>query len=543
MPAAPEPFYYLDNFQTALDWLASRCQPLLGSAERDFLQRFPRLPRPSRALLVRLLMRKGPLFRVSRLDYPEIGATPAALLPLLEAGWVSADPALELCSLFTLLTRAELDQVFGGGHRSLRKQALLAELATAQPEPRTLQQWWPDTPEQVIELGLGALNERLRLMFFGNLRQDWSTFVLAFLGVQRFERLELAPESRGFQQPAEIDAYLQLHDCRSRFEAGETLDAILVEIPSQPFANLLIERRRSKLLFQIGRQLERLGDYPGALRQYQASNHPEACVRRVRVLELDGQDSAAEACARRLLETADEPQRQPLERMLARLQRRLGLASRRRSPAPQAPRLDLCLPRPAEPAAVEWLVLDHLQEDDGPVHYVENSLLNSLFGLLCWDAIFAPLPGAFFHPFHSGPADLHEADFYRRRAHLFDACLAQLDSDAYRDGMRRRYREKQGILSPFVHWEALDEALLELALDCLPAEHLRRCFERLLRDIRANRAGMPDLIQFWPAQRRYRMIEVKGPGDRLQDNQKRWLAFCAEHSMPVQVCYVQWAPA
>src|SRR5690606_40867171 len=63
--------------------------------------------------------------------------------------------------------------------------------------------------------------------------------------------------------------------------------------------------------------------------------------------------------------------------------------------------------------------------------------------------------------------------------------------------------------------------------DCLPPAHLRACFERLLQDIRANRAGMPDLIQFWPAERRYRMIEVKGPGDRLQDNQKRWLAFCA----------------
>jgi hypothetical protein len=37
------------------------------------------------------------------------------------------------------------------------------------------------------------------------------------------------------------------------------------------------------------------------------------------------------------------------------------------------------------------------------------------------------------------------------------------------------------------------------------------------------------------------MIEVKGPGDRLQDNQLRWLEFCHEHQMPVAVCYVQWA--
>ena len=36
------------------------------------------------------------------------------------------------------------------------------------------------------------------------------------------------------------------------------------------------------------------------------------------------------------------------------------------------------------------------------------------------------------------------------------------------------------------------------------------------------------------------MLEVKGPGDRLQDNQLRWLAFCEAHQMPVTVCYVQW---
>ena len=44
-----------------------------------------------------------------------------------------------------------------------------------------------------------------------------------------------------------------------------------------------------------------------------------------------------------------------------------------------------------------------------------------------------------------------------------------------------------------------------------------------------------------PGERRYDMIEVKGPGDRLQDNQRRWLAFFHHHEMPVAVCYVRWA--
>jgi VRR-NUC domain len=36
-------------------------------------------------------------------------------------------------------------------------------------------------------------------------------------------------------------------------------------------------------------------------------------------------------------------------------------------------------------------------------------------------------------------------------------------------------------------------------------------------------------------------IEVKGPGDRLQDNQQRWMEFCVEQNLPVTVCHVRWA--
>ncbi|MCH3846968.1 VRR-NUC domain-containing protein, partial [Campylobacter jejuni] len=62
----------------------------------------------------------------------------------------------------------------------------------------------------------------------------------------------------------------------------------------------------------------------------------------------------------------------------------------------------------------------------------------------------------------------------------------------------------------------------------------------LLRDVQANRSGLPDLIRFQPDAPGYELIEIKGPGDKLQDNQIRWLAYCAEHGMPVRVCHVSW---
>lgn len=539
-----DPLYYLGNFQAVLDWLGARYADLLSHEEHAFVRDFPLLPQASRALLVRMIMRKGTLFRLSRLDYSEIGPSEAALPPLCELGWVDDDPQLDLPSLFGLLTRSELIGIFRPRLERIdvRKAELLAALQPHFPQPQPLCQWWPDGSERVLGLRLMELCDRLRLMFFGNMRQDWSTFVLAELGLHVYEKVELAADSRGFRERRDIDEYLHLHRCRERFEAGEALAPLLAEIPQQPCANLLIEQRRAKLLFRIGQHCERSGDFAAALRHYRASSHPEAGVRSIRVHERSGEQDAALRLARQLeAGPLHEAQRQQLQRILPRLQRQLGLERvPRPKPAP-VERIDLSLPRPSIATSVEHLVREHLNEAAGPVHYVENTLLNSLFGLLCWEAIFAPLPGAFFHPFHQGPADLLEADFYTRRAALFASCLAQLDNGAYRDSIRATYAAKAGVLSPFVHWGGLDGQLLEQALECLPPQHLRRCFERLLRDIRANRAGMPDLIQFWPEQGRYRMIEVKGPGDRLQDNQKRWLEFCAQERMPVQVCYVQWA--
>src|SRR5690554_7444410 len=89
----PPPLYYLDNFQQALDWLQTRYADLLTAQERDFMRQFVLLPVSSRALLVRLIMRKGPHFRSDRLRYPEIGEIAHAAGPLLDLGWLS-DAAL-----------------------------------------------------------------------------------------------------------------------------------------------------------------------------------------------------------------------------------------------------------------------------------------------------------------------------------------------------------------------------------------------------------------------------------------------------------------
>lgn len=550
-----DPFYYLENFRFVLAWVAERYGDLLSGEEHAFLADFTVLPRPAQGLLVRMTMRKGSLFRTGKLCYAEIGDIDRALEPLVGRGWVDDDPTLDAETLFMLLTKAELLQalahdIAAAGLSAKATKAVLREaLVPHLPDAQPLSAWWPSAPDRVVALTAMDVCERLRLMFFGNLRQGWEEFVLTELGLQRFESVELTRQSRAFQHREEVDAYLHLHRLRERFEAGEASRQLWREVPEERHANPWLASRRDKLLQQLARDAERRGDTDMALAIYTDGGHPEARVRHLRVLERLGQyDIALQLTEQALAVPGNEAEAQHLERLRPRLRRRLGLpplenrsglAMERGAPT-SIERLDLCLPRAHAAFGVEAAVCVHLGREDAPLRYVENTLFAGLFGLLCWRALFAPLPGAFFHPFHAAPADLLREDFVTRRRELFDACLVGLDDDRYRQTIRRTWRDKYGLASPFVHWPVLDETLLEQALACVPAEHLKRIFERLLRDIAANRAGLPDLIQLWPEQARYRLIEVKGPGDRLQDNQRRWLDFFQRHEVPVAVCHVRW---
>ncbi|GAA0410713.1 nuclease Fan1 [Pseudomonas veronii subsp. inensis] len=539
-----DPLYYLHNFRQVLHWLGQRYADLLDPDEQHFIQQFDSLPQAAQALLVRMVMRKGVHFRASKLNYQEIGCPHAAAGPLLELGWLDAGCPLTFEALFALLQKGEILAAFKPwiDQPKGNKADWLAGLAAQFSESRSFAQWCPDLADTLYSLTVMDLCDRLRLMFFGNLHQDWSEFVLADLGIYTYEKVEFCAESRGLRSRADLHGFLFLHQCQQAFEAGEALADVLARVATLSTDNPWLEKRRAKLLFQAGQHCERSAELALAAQIYRTCAYPGARARLIRVLERQEDYAQALALANAAQQAPESPaEQQHLVRVLPRLRRKLGEPAVPKAKPRAVTRLDLVLTPPAPLMSVEYCVQAHLSEPDAPVHYVENGLINSLFGLLCWEAIFAPLPGAFFHPFQRGPADLHSEDFHQRRAPLFAACFEQLQDERYKATIRQRYNEKWGIQSPFVFWNLLSEELLEQALACLPAEHLRCWFERLLLDIRANRAGMPDLIQFWPGQKTYRMIEVKGPGDRLQDNQLRWLEFCGEYQMPVTVCYVRWA--
>ncbi|AZT82091.1 VRR-NUC domain-containing protein [Marinobacter sp. NP-4(2019)] len=545
-----DPLYYLKNMDTVVSWVADHHADLLTTDELARLGRFFALSTAARGLLTRMVMRTGELFRVDKLNYPELpGSLADALAELSDSHWLESSPLLGIDDLFRLVTLTELRPVFAnlltelGLPKNLPKARMLEVLTEQFPEPQRLHEWLGDDAPATVRLHEMPLFDRIRLMFFGNLRQGWTDFVLVELGYQQYEQVTFSTDARAFHQRADVDCYLQMHQCRQWLDEGVAAVEVWPEVPA-PSANPWLASRRDRLLLELGRQAERQGERELALEVLAASNHREARLKQLRLLERMKRYGEAWEIARHWRNNdLSDAEAQGLARILKRLAPKMGEAPPVVDTPPPIREFTLTLPQP-EIGSVELAAQQHLESDEAPVFYVENTLINGLFGLLCWKTVFAAIPGAFFHPFHVGPADLMREDFVKRRQAAFERCFARLRDGSYRQRILETWQAKQGIANPFVVWPVLSEDLLIMAMDCIPAQHLERLFERLLNNLKEHRSGFPDLIRFRPdadgPESRYEMIEVKGPGDRLQDHQRRWLAFFAREGMPASVCYVRW---
>ncbi len=546
MQSAPlsDPLYYLRNAESVVDWCLSHYADLLTAEELEQLACWIALPEQARALLVRMVMRKGDLFRGDKLSYDEIPLLIPSLQALVAAGLVNDSPKISAEQMASVLVKQEIWQWLfdldkqAKLNKQLSKAALLAHLADLDDGlAKTPAMWWPEGVQSILRLQVDGLFERLRLLFFGNLHQQWSEFVITELGYQTYEQVPIVAELRAFQKREEIEYYCHLHELGRRLEQQESLISLLVDVPKDHQV-LWLQERLQHLLFGIGHYAERQGDIDAALQLYRRSGTNAAKVRELRVMEKHGELEQTYALARQYIEQT----RQPATVML--LQRVAARCAKKLNRVYQVNKLidpvsdTLRLPRNKD--GVEQAVVMHYQGQGMQAYHLENDLFTGLFGLLFWQAIFAPVPGAFFNPYQLKPRDLYEEQFQKQRQTLIDAAFASLQSTDYQQRMLACWQAKQGVRNRFVNWTGLTPEVLQQALSCIPAKHLEKVFRQMLLDLKHHCSGMPDLVVFDQHNSTYELVEVKGPGDRLQEHQKLWLDFYQRNNIPAQVVYVEW---
>lgn len=554
-PVELAPDYYLSNFRALVEFVMARYQPLLSDGEQQFYQAFQTLDTNSQRLYVRLLSRKGvpspagALFRQGKLVYPEIDHLPLAAERLIRAGLLQRNPDLPLEAYLPLFSKTELLARSPTPLPSTLKRAALEQALLERGAEQAALRDALLAGESLLAVQAAEHFETFKLCFFGNLRQDLTDYVLRDLGLFRYEDYSLDQQQLPFQSRTQIDQHLRYYDCLEQLEdtlaagPGEIL-ALAERLPAGIEGDATLHRRLDRLRLALARQLERLDELEAADRLYRRCTRPPARERRARIAVKRGDiDNGLALCREILAAPHSEQERVFAESFGYRTAKREQRLPGWEPPARYRPPAQT-VALPQAPERVELLAATFLQRgaqnaEADRCFYVENSLFNGVLGLYVWDILFAPVPGAFFNPFQAAPSDFRTPDFYPMRRALFEQRLAELDGDSLAEKVWQHYRDKHGIANPLVAWDALPEVLLALALERIPTAHWRQLFRRLLNDIAHHRSGLPDLILF-PAAGGYELVEVKGPGDRLQQNQQRWLAFFARHQIPHRVLHVEW---
>lgn len=546
-PVLPEG-YYLANVTTVLDTVLTRYGDLLDENEHSFAATLASLDEGARRLWVRLISRKGPCFRRDRLGYPEIADLDGARLALEAAGFADRGEAEAPAVLLDLLRRDELAALRRAfetrAPASARKDAWIADLVEAHPAEALCAA--VRTRVSVLRPHHADLLRRFRLLFFGNLSQDWSAFVLRDLGLTRYEAYDLDPALRRFPTRQAMDDVLELLDRRAVVAATlyegdleaalEAAAAVATRARSwHPRAHRLVDGIANR----IGRALERASRHDEALRWLRLAESPPARERRARIHLARGDlDRARALCEAMATAPRDETERDVAPRLAHRIARQQGQVKGHR-PRRRRPSETIVVEHADAP--VEALALEALAARGQPGFFAENWLWRGLFGLAFWDIVFAPVPGAFEHPFQGRPLDLFHVDFRANRAEAIEARLAALRADASpAAALLAVFDAKHGLANALVSWHDGARDGFAFALERLTGADLAWISDRLSRDLRRYRNGFPDLFVAREEAPGWMLFEVKGPGDQLRAEQRGWLDHFADGGLPAAVLDVRW---
>ena len=288
VPIVPAPAeFYTHNFDRMFAWVRRYHGHLVDPALARWMSAVDRLSEGARHLLVRLLMRRGPYFRLDLLDYPGVDRAHCAALELALAGLgaIEADTSNRIASLRV----PELEgRLYGLGVRrgGLRRALLCQRLEACLAAGATV-----DLP-YLFRLGGDDEVACLRLLYFGSLRQDLTEFVLADIGALRWADVGLSPELP-FTSAFDVRRALEVHRLADEvseieLEAGPRgeVDPMLCRVFSDALADAspcrLTEGRRVRALMRVARWQTLCGVHRGALRTLRRAASPDARERACR---------------------------------------------------------------------------------------------------------------------------------------------------------------------------------------------------------------------------------------------------------------------
>ncbi len=532
-------FYYHEHFTEMLDFVARHYAHALLEPHRALIDDFRLLGDAAQCLYVRLVNRKGRVFSVKRLRYPELGEIAPLIHELRGAGWITNPDVHHFDAVVSSLSKStlhrELQRHLVGISRSLRKADLIT-LAKEHCSPEDFMAH-VDTEHLLVQQREDDVRYLL-FLFFGRVQDGLARFTMRDLGIVRTQSFSDGYEPRFAERDQALENYYfakRRHRLRSATAtsamamAGEVRDW-----PEPNFADSAIAR--DKLAAEFGRLLEKLGAERDALRVYAKGESATCFERQLRLLlATDGTDRA-----RILLERALAAPRSDEEALIAEDIYARKFGGKRTITATDELRASEVIDiDEAKSGSPERAAADFFTDRGQQAYRTENGLWRTLFGLLFWDELFVDERSRLHSPFELLPGTLQDGSFYTRHRDTIDAKLAMLDdrravSHALLKVSTTYYGRSNGVF----RWRRRILDAMFALLQAAEPDAIRAMLRRFITDYRASRYGYPDLLIIDSAGPRF--VEIKADGDQLRRNQLLRLRQLQDSGFRADVVRIRW---
>lgn len=193
--------------------------------------------------------------------------------------------------------------------------------------------------------------------------------------------------------------------------------------------------------------------------------------------------------------------------------------------------------------SVEQLALEYYNAEGGGWQGVhsESGIWLTIFGLLLWDVIFSDVPNVFRTKFQTAPLDFGTDSFYLLRQNNIESQLQKIHDGMGEEILITSWESHKGTACNGVNWDRHSLTELRAAVTCIGGPCMASLCRHLAQDYRSWSSGMPDLL-LWRFNSEYsgeaKLVEVKGPRDRLSEQQRAWLLLLMDCGFRTEVCKI-----
>jgi DNA polymerase-3 subunit epsilon len=538
--------YYLAHFRELIEFVTSKCMHLLEPKHSEFISKINQLDEQSQCMLARVYSRKPYLVQAQSLNYEEITSPHQAIYTLKKAGILFEPNEQHYSQLLAHLTKPSLVVLLS----NLSEQISFKKSAAKGALVDIAREFFKARPQELAPLySQYVINNRsdyyeyFEFLFAGKLSSGdvnhQNRFVMRDLGLtatreghseslSRFETLDEA------QSNYLLNRYrLAFKNITDESDYVALASQVLVQAAHGAIAVVL----KNKLLVRLYRQLKTVDSelafslLEGCVddseaqeiqirEQYRLGNKEWVKARLEAIIENPLTDDLLYFADDFLMRKFNKKTRSRLSAMLADTQCVLEIDELYRG-------------------EVEQGVNDYYTREGMAVFNTENTLWQSLFGLVFWHELFVESPYPPCNEFDIYPQVLRLGNFYEAQQTQINERLAQCQTSQallnlvcknaaqYFDQPNGLFRWRSNLLEP------LEALILNSPLEALIA-HLAAMSKHYLQ----LKDGYPDLMVINNGQVHFE--EVKAPGDKLRRNQLTTIDNLKNVGFTVHIAAVKW---